>query len=46
MLILALLLAAAAAPDDSVKTFGDWAVGCDNGKRCELAVLPLDNESG
>ncbi len=37
---LLLLLAATPAPKPGeVKTFKDWAVGCDNAKRCTLASL-------
>lgn len=41
MSILALLLLAALPPqDDSTeKTFGDWAVACDNSGRCEAVAL-------
>ena len=40
MLILALLAAAQAAPAPTeVKTFGDWAVACDNLRACEATSL-------
>lgn len=40
MLTLALLAAAQAAPAPSeVKTFGDWAVACDNLRACEATSL-------
>ncbi|UZK64886.1 DUF1176 domain-containing protein [Sphingomonas sp. M1-B02] len=40
MLILALLAAVQAAPAlTDVKAFGDWAVACDNLRRCEAAAL-------
>lgn len=43
MLILALLAAAQAAPAPSeVKSFGDWAVACDNLRSCEAASLMAD----
>ncbi|MCX8476129.1 MAG: DUF1176 domain-containing protein [Sphingomonas sp.] len=43
MLTLALLAAAQAAPAPSdVKTFGDWAVACDNLLSCEAASLMSD----
>ena len=39
MLILALLLA---GPPE-VAVFGDWAVGCDNGRACTaIALQPMD----
>lgn len=42
MLFLALLAAQAVAPTPSeLRTFRDWTVGCDNGRRCEaIALLP------
>jgi hypothetical protein len=42
MLFLALLAAQAVAPQPSeLRTFRDWTVGCDNGRRCEaIALLP------
>ena len=43
MLTLALLAAAQAAPAPSeVKSFGDWAVACDNLRFCEAASLMAD----
>lgn len=41
-----LLLAAAATPTPGVlKTFGDWIVGCDNGRNCQaVALKPEDSE--
>lgn len=43
MLILALLAAAQAATGPSeVKSFGDWAVACDNLRFCEAASLMAD----
>ena len=43
MLILALLAAAQTAPAPSeVKSFGDWAVACDNLRFCEAASLMAD----
>lgn len=40
MLILATLALAQAAPQlGPMKTFGDWVVACDNGKRCEMTSL-------
>lgn len=48
MLTLALLLAApvwqAPAPQlGPIKSFGDWAVACDNVKRCEMTSLMPEN---
>lgn len=50
-LTLALLpeaaLAQAAPKPGATKTFGDWAVGCDNGLRCTmLSLTPEDAERG
>ena len=50
-MIAALLLAAttvAPAPvPGELKTFGDWAVACDNGGRCEaVSLVPADAETG
>jgi len=42
MLILALLAAAQAAGPSEVKSFGDWAVACDNLRYCEAASLMAD----
>ena len=44
MLIAALMLAAAAPPFvvGDLKVFGDWAVGCDNGRDCHAASLPSE----
>ncbi len=41
-----LLLAATAAPTPGVlKTFGDWIVGCDNGRACQaVALVPPNKE--
>jgi hypothetical protein len=40
MTILALLAAAAATPQPAeLKTFGDWSVGCDNGRACHAVAL-------
>lgn len=39
MPILALLLAATPIPATPEKIFGDWAVACDNVKRCEATAL-------
>ncbi|MBO9621864.1 MAG: DUF1176 domain-containing protein [Sphingomonas sp.] len=45
MLMLALLAAAqAAATPSEVKTFGDWAVACDNLRFCEAASLSASDE--
>jgi hypothetical protein len=39
-LLLLLAAAAAAAPQPSpLKTFGDWTVGCDNGRFCHAVAL-------
>lgn len=51
MPILPLLLVlasppAAPAPDQGVKIFGDWAVGCDNGATCEMTSLLPQGEEG
>lgn len=48
MLVLALLAAVQAAPDPGpIKTFGDWAVACDNIRRCEMtALIPEAMASG
>lgn len=47
MLILALLAAAQAAPAPTeVKTFGDWAVACDNLHACEATSLMPEDLSG
>jgi hypothetical protein len=45
-LAIALLAAAAAAPQPGAfRSFKDWAVACDNAKRCALASLgPADGE--
>ena len=44
MLTLALLALAQAAPAPSdVKAFGDWAVACDNVRRCEATSLMADD---
>ncbi|MDZ7588555.1 MAG: DUF1176 domain-containing protein [Parasphingorhabdus sp.] len=43
----AVLLAAAAPPKlGEIKTFGDWAVGCDNLLRCEMVSLLPDGAAG
>lgn len=42
---IALLLAAAAASPDHPRTFGDWAVACDNMRHCAIASLgPVDGD--
>lgn len=48
MLVLASAQAAPAAsePDRTVKIFGDWAVGCDNGASCEMTSLLPEGEEG
>lgn len=39
-----LLLAAVASPQPgTVKSFGDWAVGCDNALSCEMTSLVSDS---
>ena len=43
-MIAALLLATATPDPGALKTFGDWAVGCDNARRCEAAALAPDGE--
>lgn len=42
MLTLALLAAAQAANPSEVKSFGDWAVACDNLRFCEATSLMAD----
>ena len=39
MILTALLLAAAAPQPSPLKGFGDWAVGCDNGRACHAVGL-------
>lgn len=44
MIMTLLLFAAQAAPHPSeVKSFGDWAVACDNARRCEMTSLVPDD---
>lgn len=47
MLGAALLIAAATPPFvvGDIKVFGDWAVGCDNGRDCHAASLPIEEGS-
>lgn len=46
MLLTALLLQATPVPAE-LKTFGDWTVGCDNGRACQaVALLPEDGGDG
>lgn len=41
MMMLALIAAAVAPLPSEVRTFQDWTVACDNGRRCEaVALLP------
>jgi uncharacterized protein DUF1176 len=43
MMFLAILLAAAAPQPGELKLFGDWTVGCDNGRACQaVALMPED----
>ncbi len=42
MLFLALAAAAAAPQPGALKTFGDWTVGCDNGRACQAVALVPD----
>lgn len=45
MFLLALAAAVAAPQPGALKTFGDWAVGCDNGRACQaVALLHLDDD--
>lgn len=39
MLLLALAAVAALPHPGDLKTFGDWIVGCDNGRACEARAL-------
>lgn len=46
-MLAAALLAAAAPQPGALKTFGDWTVGCDNGRVCQaVALLPEDGADG
>lgn len=43
-LLLALLVAAASPKPAELRTFGDWTVGCDNGRACQaVGLIPEDN---
>jgi hypothetical protein len=44
MMLLAALLAAAAPQPSILKTFGDWTVGCDNGRACQAVALLSEEE--
>jgi hypothetical protein len=44
-MILPLLVAAAATPQPgALRTFGDWIVGCDNGRACQANALVPEGE--
>lgn len=43
IMTLLLLTAQAAAHPSEVKSFGDWAVACDNARRCEMTALVPDD---
>jgi hypothetical protein len=43
--MIALALALAASQPGALKTFGDWTVGCDNGRACQaVALLPEEGD--
>ena len=39
MMLLAVLFAAATPEPGALRTFGDWTVGCDNGRACQAVAL-------
>lgn len=45
--MLAVPVAARAAEPGSLRTFGDWVIGCDNGRTCHaVSLLPADVMEG
>lgn len=44
VLLLALAAAAASPQPGTLKTFGDWTVGCDNGRTCKAVALVPEGE--
>src|SRR5688572_16594067 len=46
MLVMLAMAGAMASASPEVKIFGDWAVACDNGKRCEAVALMNEERLG